>query len=271
LEHHPHIHALVPGGGPSLCGSRWIRTQHPLHRRRRKPFLVDNQELGHRFRDKFVAGLKNLHRRGQLRLSEHSTVCSVQSFDAWVNGIAAQDWNVFIAGPPKENASPQHLSKYLARYLSGGPISNRRLISYDDGVVTFWARSKNKRKGNRSQPFPLSGSEFVRRWSLHILPQGFTKSRRYGGFSPVHCKSYLASCRSLLKVQTEDDDPHEDSAPEAHATAPQRPCPLCNGPMPCILTRRRASWRVLLSDPSTCPWWFGFSLGPAASRPPPDD
>ena len=96
--------------------------------------------------------------------------------------------------------------KYLARYLTGGPIADKRLISDDgserDGRVTFWARGKQKstrqRHKNRSEPYELSGQEFVRRWSMHILPKGYTRSRSYGGYHASKREAYLDRCRTLL-------------------------------------------------------------------------
>ena len=82
---------------------------------------------------------------------------------------------MFIEGPPHGTSKPTHVLKYLARYMSGGPIADRRLISYRNGQVTFWARTKDK--ANKSEPFSLRGEEFVRRWSMHILPKGYTRSR----------------------------------------------------------------------------------------------
>jgi hypothetical protein len=75
-----------------------------------------------------------------------------------------------------------YVLKYLARYMTGGPISDRRIISDAASKVTFWARSKEKATGNQSQPFSLQGREFVRRWAMHILPKGYTRSRSYGGY-----------------------------------------------------------------------------------------
>ena len=86
---------------------------------------------------------------------------------------------------------PTDVLKYLARYIAGGPISDRRLISDEDGVVTFWARSKDKGKDKRSEQFPLKGTEFVRRWTMHILPKGYTRSRAYGGYHGTKRAAYL--------------------------------------------------------------------------------
>ena len=89
--------------------------------------------------------------------------------------------------------------KYLARYMSGGPIADSRLIDHKDGKVTFRARSKDKR--NKSEPFTLRGTEFVRRWSMHVLPRGYTRSRSYGAFPGTKRAIYQQACRKLLKIR----------------------------------------------------------------------
>jgi hypothetical protein len=260
LDHHSHLHAVVPGGGPSLKGKRFRHTRHPLHRRRRKRYLVDNQELGRRFRDKFIAGMKRLHRRGELKLGPLSLVRQYEDFAAWADTLAAGDWNVYIQPPPSARSDPEDVLKYLARYLTGGPISDRRLIAHENDEVTFWARSRDKKAGNPSRPFSLSGPEFVRRWALHILPKGFTKSRHYGGFSGRLRRDYLSRCRALLKLT--DGEPATTPPPEPGESPPESTpkCPHCETPLECIHATRRASWRDIFNNFATCPVWYGFSL-----------
>ena len=124
--------------------------------------------------------------------------------------------------PPRDQADPNRVLKYLARYMTGGPISDQRLISHDDGQVTFWARSKDKKAGNPSRPFPLSGIEFTRRWALHILPKGFTKVRRYGGYSGRLCRDYLDRCRGLLGItdQASQDAASDEVLPPSSPNCP---------------------------------------------------
>ena len=92
------------------------------------------------------------------------------------------------------SCSPEHVVKYLARYMTSGPISDRRLVSHEDGIVTFSARiGKTHGGSDETEEIRLSGAEFVRRWSLHILPKGFTRSRRFGGYSSHHRKRYITA------------------------------------------------------------------------------
>lgn len=260
LEHHPHVHALVPGGGPSLDGKRWLTTRHPKHARRTKPYLANNRLLGEKFREHFCRELKRLHRKGRIALAS-SVVSSGDTvgFAEWVDQLA-EVWNVFIE-PPPERAQPEHAIKYLARYLTGGPISDRRLISHEQGPegqgqVTILARSKNKQTGNRPRPFTLSGVEFLRRWSLHILPKGFTKIRRYGGFSSRHRRDYFARCRRLLEIAEEEPQAESQPQPTGDASDGERTCPRCQGVLICRESASRPSWRDVLGDQAIRPPWY---------------
>jgi len=230
MEFHPHIHALVPGGGLSVDRACWVPTKHPLQRRRKKPYLADREQLCQRFRETFVNALKRLHRRGELKLSQPSLVREYSAFEQWL-GRLPESWGVYIQGPPGDQSDPRDVLKYLARYLTGGPISDQRLISHEDGQVTFWARSNDKKSGNRSRPFRLSGVEFTRRWAMHILPQGFTKSRRYGGFSGRLCRDYLSRCRASL-ASNEEASTTTKVAEQNISTVETAPrCPHCQTPL----------------------------------------
>ncbi len=157
LDVHPHVHALVPGSFPSLDGQQWITSKHPKHRRRSKPYLCDNFKLSEKFRQKFVAGLERLYQQGKLKF-EHETAAEPAAFEAWVKQLEALAWDVYIQGPPSDDSEPLHAAKNLARYMTGGPISDARLISYDGQQVHFWARSSDKK--NQSRPFRLGAREF---------------------------------------------------------------------------------------------------------------
>ena len=131
LGHHPHIHALVPGGGPSLDGQQWVHSRHRYHHGRDRPYLVDHELLSERFRDKFVAGLTRLHRADKLKLEgEWSHLRDPAAFTAWRKTFSDGPWVVNIEPPPTEDAQPENVLKYLARYMTGGPISDRRLIEH---------------------------------------------------------------------------------------------------------------------------------------------
>ncbi|MFW6114321.1 MAG: IS91 family transposase [bacterium] len=244
MGHHPHIHALVPGGGPSLDGQRWITSRHPTQSRRRKPFLVDNVELRRSFRKHYVDGLRRLIRKSELRLEgEWFWLQDPPQREVWFDELTATDWNVFIEGPPNGKSRPTDVLKYLARYMTGGPISDRRLISDEDGTVTFWARSKDKGKKKRSERFSLKGTEFVRRWTMHILPKGYTRSRAYGGYHGRKRTDYLDRCRQLLKIAADAPLSSDSRLDDAKPTGPM--CPHCEVAMHCIGQQSRPSWKKI--------------------------
>ena len=274
LEHHPHLHALVPGGGPSLDGQQWVRSRHRYHQRRDKPYLVDNRLLSQRFRDQFLTGLTRLHRDGQLKLQgPWSPLREPTAFAAWLQTFRDSAWVVYIEPPPTAQANPEPVLKYLARYLTGGPISDQRLLAHQEDQVTFWARGPDKRSGNQSVPYTLHGVEFTRRWALHILPKGFVKSRCFGGFSCRRRTAYLRRCRALLGVEHPAPAP-----PDACEEEPPfvRACPQCQTPMECIAHSERPSWKRVLNGDDRPAWYDPFRHAIVWNclhwyREPPDD
>ena len=153
--------------------------------------------------------------------------------------------------------------KYLARYLTGGPISDRRLISQNNGQVTFRARTGRKTGGDARdfESVTLPGPEFVRRWSLHILPRGFVKTRRCGGYSNRHCQRYVSECQALLRAAGIQPTPAEadtelpDPAEVSDADSTQPCCPTCGALMHCIAAQHRRDWWGLMNGPHR-PGWY---------------
>jgi len=272
LEAHAHVHALVPGGGPSLdtdpsgdAPRRWIRSQRAGDSGSAGYYLVNADTLRQRFRDVFLKGLKRLHRSDKLKLrGEWSWLKDEAAFADWLKPLAEIAWVAHIEPPPCELASPENVLKYLARYLTGGPISDRRLISEENGTVTFSARRGTTRGGDRCdvEECPLPGIEFVRRWCLHILPKGYTKTRRFGGYSNCHRKRYLAECEALLTAKgidfasvlpSADNDVHHE-ADAASAESGLR-CPQCDRPMVRVASSTRPSWVDVMRG-SQRPSWY---------------
>jgi hypothetical protein len=258
LDVHPHCHALVPDGFPALDGQRWITPKHPKHKRRRKPYLCDNLELSQRFGDKFITGLRRLHQRGELKFESESS-SEPAAFEAWLQELSELDWNVYIQGPPNQQSDPAQVAKYLARYMTGGPISDSRLISYDGDEVFFWARSRDKK--NQSRPFRLSGRQFVNRWSQHILPKGFTKSRNYGGYHNTKRAAYLQQCRQLLQLESPETTPSPQSPPPDEVALAERKCPHCETVMIRQGETSRTSWGKVLDGPDRPEWYYAFLGG----------
>jgi hypothetical protein len=245
---------LVPGAGPTIEGEGWKVARHPKHRRRRKPYLTDNVELGRAFRKHYARDLKRLLRQGKLQIGGSVEFLNDPAKrDQWLSNLEQTDWNVFIEGPPKGKSDPANVVKYLAGYLTGGPISDRRIIRADDDEVWFWARPKRKstsssgrRRGmNKSEPYRLSSIQFMRRWAIHILPKGFTRSRCYGGYHGSKREAYLHRCRQLLSTLP-DEVPAQKAEPDEDSDSSQeRTCPHCESKMELIKSEHRPSWRKI--------------------------
>jgi hypothetical protein len=260
LEPHAHVHALVPGGGPSLTGDRrWIKSRRPNVKHCDGNYLCDSEELKSKFRKHFLAGLKRLHAGGKLKLNgDWEFLQDKATFDDWLKPLESITWVAYIEPPPFENCPPEQMAKYLARYLTGGPISDRRIVSHENGFVTFLARVGKKTGGDDAvEPIKLRGAEFVRRWSLHILPKGYTKTRRFGGYWNGRRKDYLAECRELLAsagvaVVAPPDPPASSLTPEDSATPC---CPKCQAKMRWIGFKEKQSWWIIMYS-GLRPHWY---------------
>lgn len=271
LEAHVHVHALVPGGGPSLHGDRrWIKSRRPNVPQCDGRYLCNSEDLKSEFRTNFIAGLKRLHKHGKLKLDgEWSVLQSKAAFDDWLKPMEEQTWVAYIEPPPNEHCLPELVAKYLARYLTGGPISDRRIVSDEDGFVTFQARVGDKIGGSKETiPVRIPSAEFVRRWCLHILPKGYTKTRRFGGYSNYHRQRYIAECRELLgsvaSVPAADlsaadaaaeDSAASDSSVEQRADDRVPCCPKCQARMQRIDFQRKPSWRIIMLGPHRPTWY----------------
>ena len=213
------------------------------------PFLVDNKQLGHRFRDHFLGGLRRLIKAGKLKVFNQTEL------DQIIDQLSDRDWVVFIQPPPKETTGPEQVLKYLARYMTGGPISDRRLIKMENGYVHFWARSSDKSRRQVEVKLPVI--EFIRSWTLHILPKGFTKSRSFGGWSNTRRKVFLQLCLKLAPVPAEPQ-PTTDNAPPVESEASEeecRRCPKCNAEMKLESSTHRPSWRDLFYGVDHLHWF----------------
>jgi len=264
LEAHAHLHAMVPGGGPALTGDRrWIKSRRPHVKHCDGNYLCDSEELKSEFRDNFLAGLRRLHASGKLKLNGDWEFLQDQAaFDDWLAPLENIRWVAYIEPPPFENCPPEQMAKYLARYLTGGPISDRRIVSHENGFVTFLARvGKTPGGDDEVEPVTLRGTEFVRRWCLHVLPKGYTKTRRFGGYWNGHRDRYIAECRELLaesgaiaaaveaptcSVAAPAVDPEPDTTPC---------CPHCKLKMRWLGFERKQGWRIIMYS-SLRPHWY---------------
>jgi len=238
LQHHPHIHCVIPSGGLSLDHQRWI---HP-----RYAFFLPVKVLGRVFRGKFIAGLKRAFRQGELEF--HGSLQSLageKAFHAFLRPLFRQDWVVYAKRP---FGGPEHVLHYLARYTHRVAISNHRLLSVADGKVTF--RWKDYAHGSKQRKMTLTAEEFLRRFMLHLLPRGFVRIRFSGFLANRRRKELLPLCRRLL----ESAPPQRSEAPVSELK-PTWLCPHCGGPMVLIekltaqqISRRSACRKVLVDS-----------------------
>ena len=177
-----HDHALVAGGGPSLrIPGTWRACGPPMGENQHQSWLVDADELRVEFGQRFLDGLRRRRGRAELRRTgDWSHLQDQDAFDQWLRPQEDISWVTHIWRPSSQ-PSPEHVVKYLARYMTGSPISDRRPVSYDDRTVVVRALPGTTHGGSdETEEPPLSGVEFVRRWSLHILPCASVGIQRMG-------------------------------------------------------------------------------------------
>lgn len=182
LGHHPHVHAIVPGAGPSAnrdSEPAWVQAKNANNPKRKKPFLTNHVELAQEFRMLFMRRLGLKVKQRKLSLPEQwSQLRDDRVLKSWLLSLNSTDWNTYIQGPPRGQSSPVHILKYLTNYLTGGPISDKRIVGMSATEVTFTARNKSKKRNAPPVKRHIAGTEFTRRWSMHVLPKGFTRVRR---------------------------------------------------------------------------------------------
>jgi len=190
LQHHPHIHCLVPGGGLSADGTRWIAC--------RPGFFLPVRVLSRLFRRLFLEHLQAARAAG--RLSFFGTLAGLADEAAFARRLAELrrvEWVVYAKRP---FAGPAQVLSYLGRYTHRVAISNSRLVTLDDGQVTF--RWRDYRHHDKRKVMTLTAAEFIRRFLLHALPDGFHRIRHYGFLANGQRAAKVALCRQLLAVPT---------------------------------------------------------------------
>jgi len=216
LQHHPHVHCVIPAGGLSTDGKLWI---HP----RCNAFFLPVKVLSRVFRGKFVAGLKRAFRKGELLFpGSLKALEGEKTFAAFLRKLFRQDWVVY-AKPPF--GGPEHVLHYLARYTHRVAISNHRLIQLTDGQVTF--RWKDYAHGGKKRKMTVTAHEFLRRFLLHVLPKGFVRIRFFGFLANRRRRTQLAQCQQLLAAASPESRSHPSQAQPISTWL----CPLCGGSM----------------------------------------
>jgi hypothetical protein len=219
LQHHPHVHCVVPGGGIAPDASRWIAC--------RPGFFLPVRVLSRVFRGKFLSLLGVAFDRGRLAFHDKlGPLTDPAEFQRRLTDSARTEW-VVHAKPPF--GGPEQVLKYLARYTHRVAISNNRLVATEGDQVTF--RWKDYAHGGKRKTMTLKGVEFIRRFLLHVLPAGFVRIRHYGFLANRSCREKLALCRKLLGAGLAPEPVAAEPIPGPRGTIEEKPpahaCPAC--------------------------------------------
>jgi hypothetical protein len=188
LVHHPHLHCVVPGGGLSPDGARWVGC--------RPGFFLPVRVLSRLFRRLFLHDLQAAYDAGTLRLV--GALQALQHRSAWMRALAAMRQTEWVVYAKRPFAGPQQVVDYVGRYTHRVAISNHRLLDMDKGQVRFAYKDYGADPPDSQKTMTLTATEFIRRFLLHVLPTGFHRIRYYGFLGARHRREKLARCRRLL-------------------------------------------------------------------------
>jgi len=233
MTHHPHVHGIVPGGGLSLDGERWVAC--------RPGFFLPVRVLSRLFRRLFLEQLADAHRAGKLQFfGEHQVLAEAKTFGDWLKPLRQCEWVVYAKRP---FAGPDAVLAYLSRYTHRVAIANSRLLALDEQGVTFKWKDYRAKERVRHKTMTLASDEFIRRFLLHVLPLGFHRIRHYGLIANTTRKDNLTRARELLidektieSMNAETDAVDAADGGDASATYV---CPDCGAAMIIIETFER--------------------------------
>ena len=235
MTHHPHVHGIVPGGGLSLDGERWVAC--------RPGFFLPVRVLSRLFRRLFLEQLNDAHRAGTLQFfGEHQSLAEAKTFADWLKPLRQYEWVVYAKRP---FAGPDAVLAYLSRYTHRVAIANSRLIAMDEQGITFKWKDYRAKERYRHKTMTLAPDEFIRRFLLHILPSGFHRIRHYGLIANTTRKDNLERVRELLVSNKTDAPPDAEMNGGDTTDSGNRDksatyvCPDCGAPMIIIETFER--------------------------------
>jgi hypothetical protein len=216
MTHHPHVHCIVPGGGLSLDGDRWIPCK--------RGFFLPVRVLSRLFRRLFLTQLAKAHGDGRLNFYHQlAELADPKAFARYLAPLRRTDWVVYAKRP---FAGPEPVLAYLSRYTHRVAIANSRLLDYNGDTVTFKWKDYRRKGRARYRPMSLSSDEFIRRFLIHVLPAGFHRIRHYGLFASHLRRDNLKKLRDLLAVLPDE---------LKEASVEDRPAPFvcrtCGAPM----------------------------------------
>ena len=232
MTHHPHVHMIVPGGGLTADGSKWIPC--------RPDFFLAVRVLSRLFRRLVIEMLKAAHAAAKLAFfGQHSGLADADAFAAFLAPLKRVEWVVYAKKP---FGGPEAVLAYLSRYTHRIAISNRRLVAADPNTVAFKYKDYRVDGPDRFKTMTLATTEFIRRFLSHVLPKGFHRIRHYGLLANGNRAANVAKARKLLAVPQPAAGPEVNSATEDETPVVQhRACPCCGSPMHVIEIFARGS------------------------------
>ncbi len=212
---------VVPGGGPSPDGSKWIAC--------RPNYFLTVEVLSALFRRLFLQMLVAAHHAGRLQFfGNHAALADSRAFTAFLAPLREIDWVVYAKKP---FAGPRQVLRYLSRYTHRVAISNRRMLSADANSVSFKYKDYRIEGPARYKTMTLATDEFIRRFLIHVLPKGFHRIRHYGLLANANRAADIAHARELLTVPSRPKAPETSAAALDQPRVLPRPCPCCGGRM----------------------------------------
>lgn len=233
LEHHPHVHSVVPEGGISPDGSRWVRPRYN--------FFLPVKAMAKAFRGKFLAALKKAFAAGQLHFpGQLKNLSTPRAFAALLRQCCRHQWVVYAKRP---FGGPEHVLRYLSNYTHRIAISNHRLVELANGQVRF--RWRDSVHNNKKRVMALGVEEFLRRFFLHVLPDGFVRIRHFGFLANRQRQHRLAICRQLLNALP--PPAITSGSTETSSSNEFWRCPKCGGTM--VIVERLSATQLYLRSP----------------------
>jgi len=207
LSQHVHLHCLIPGGALSHDQQQW--------RSAKSNYLFPVKALSRHFRGAMVSALREAHQRGELHR------LGAEDIESGLEQLMAHEWVVYSKAYLKK---AETIVRYLGRYTHKIALSDSRIMNIKDDQVTF---NYKDYRDNKDKCMQLNGEEFIRRFLMHVLPNGFMRIRHYGFLSNRSRRQKLDTIRSCLHSQAEPvmtDKPTVDVSPISNMTCP---CPKC--------------------------------------------
>jgi hypothetical protein len=225
MTHHPHVHMIVPGGGIALDGKSWVAC--------RPGFFLPVRVLSRLFRRLFLTALTAAHKAGRLSFfGHHAPLADAQAFTTYLAPLRKAEWVVYSKRP---FGGPAAVLAYLSRYTHRVAIANSRLIAVDGNAVSFQWKDYRIDGPDRYKVMTLQAGEFIRRFLIHVLPDGFHRIRHYGLFANGSRAGNIARVRELLNAPAPQNDADNAADPDEPPTL-GHPCPCGGGRMIIIET-----------------------------------